>query len=365
MQDIIDCNHKQPISLLAKWMPSINTSSQEAVKEARWLAERLKLTERMYRKTMVMLRKHIAIIENNLREKKYDFDYEAVPSRAMFKYRKAFSRNDSERYLEFLNKVEAGETKMHTDNIMPYDIVGKIFNAIHGYWNPYTRNHEVSADEARSLDVMWNNLPDYTDGRNALVVVDGSGSMYGTDPSSPINVSLSLGMYFAERNNGAFHNMFMTFGHRPQMVTVPDGDIMKKTECCMKYNDCSNTDIAAVYDLLLKSAIQAHAKQEDMPETIYIVSDMEFDGDDMNGDCTTFEVAKRKFADHGYKMPPVVFWNVDSRNGNNPVRMDETGVALVSGCTPKTFEMVCSGDTDPVKFMTSTLMGERYKPIKA
>jgi len=168
----------------------------------------------------------------------------------------------------------------------------------------------MSDEEKRSLDVTWNNLPDYTDSRNALVVVDGSGSMLGLDANAPINVAVSLGLYFAERNTGKFKNMYMTFGARPKMVTVPDCNIYDKVQYCMQYNDWTNTDIMSVYNKLLDAAITSGASQDEMPETVYIVSDMEFDQACSNPDKSTFQLAKEKFENAGYKLPPIVFWNV-------------------------------------------------------
>ena len=200
----------QPVTLLAKWLPTENASSKKTKANAKMVMRCLGLTEKEYRQTVVALRKHIDIIEDHMRERKYDFDYEAVPGRAAMKYRKAFWRNDQDRYSEYLAKVNDGEAKMNTATLQPYDIVSKI--------NPY---HNLSSNEAYQLDTAWNALPDWTTGENALVMLYGSGSMYG----KPWEIGASLAIYFAERNRGPFHNKFMTFSMHPRLVEIEGNDI--------------------------------------------------------------------------------------------------------------------------------------------
>ena len=178
------------ISLLGKWLPSVNASNPETVALAKQIARAFGLTDRDYRKALVRLRAQIRILENHLREKDYSFDYAKQPSKAMFKYRRAFLRNDGERYSEFMAKVQRGEAKLHTGTLLPYEIVEPFFS----------RN--VTAEERATIDATWNAQEDFTTGENALVVIDGSGSMYAALDPRPATVALSLGVYFAERNVG-------------------------------------------------------------------------------------------------------------------------------------------------------------------
>ena len=352
------------ISLIGKWLPSANTSSSATVMAAKKIYKGLHISEKEYRRMLTLLRKNIHIIENNLREKDYTFDYSKQPSGAMLKYRNAFLKHDEERYRKYLESVEKGEATIHTGTLYPYDIVGKICNAYAGYNNTLTEN------ERKSLDVTWNNLEDFSNGRNALCVVDGSGSMYSggyynKKGPSPISVAISLGIYFAEHNKGLFKNHFITFSQNPKLVKVQGPDIVDKVRYCMQYNECANTNIQKVFTLILATALKNHIPQCDMPETVYIISDMEFDQCTDSADLSNFEYAKLLFANHGYTLPNLVFWNVDSRNEQQPVRMDETGTALVSGNSPRIFSMVVNGETDPVKFMESVILSERYEMITA
>ncbi len=340
------------VSLLAKWLPSVNTSNKEAVRAARRIAYCLGMTEAQYRRTVVTLRKRIDILENRLRVMDYTFDYSKQPALAMLKYRSAFYDNDFDRYCEYLDNVKHGNAKMHTGVLTPYDVIAPCFN-----W----RSKGLSAEERNAMDITWHALEDLGNDENALAVIDGSGSMY----PRTIAVALSLGIYFAERNKGKFRNHFITFSNRPQLVEIKGRDIVEKVRYCCQYDEVANTNIAAVFNLLLKTAVKYNLPQEELPKRLYIISDMEFDECAENAGATNFENAKRKYAEKGYTLPELVFWNVESRNAQQPVTMNENGVALVSGCSPRLFSMVASGELDPYKAMLDVLTSGRYAKISA
>jgi hypothetical protein len=372
------------VSLLGKWLPSVNAHNSDTVRCGKILAKELGMTEAMYRRTLSKLRVRIAILENNLREKNYTFDYEKQPSQAMMKYRKAFFRNDGERYREYLERVTKGTAKMNTATLFPYDIIRPIVAAQEDYsFSSFcfsctdlgyectkcvseheNSNNEMNADERKAIDATWNAQEDFTQGENALVVIDGSGSMYSGGNPQPAEVALSLGIYFAERNRGAFANHFITFSETPRMVQIKGNDIYEKVEYCKGFNEIANTNIKAVFDLILSAAIKQNIPQSELPSKIYIISDMEFDRCADNADTTNFAYAKSAFAEHGYTLPNVVFWNVDSRNRQQPVTMNEQGVILVSGSSPRVFSMIKSGKLSPISFMLDTLNSERYEKIQ-
>ena len=341
------------VSLLAKWLPSVNASNVQTVAYAKKIARFLGMTDATYRKTLVKLREHIRIIENSLREKDYTFDYSKQPSKAMFKYRKAFYRNDGERYGEFLGKVSRGEAQLHTGTLTPYEII-----------KPFFYEH-VDDQEASAIDATWNAQEDFTRDENALVVIDGSGSMYSRSDPMPATVALSLGIYYAERNTGAFHNHFITFSERPQLVEIKGETILEKVRYCHDYNEVANTNIQKVFELILRTAVKNNVPQSEMPSTLYIISDMEFDCCARGAELTNFEYAKKIFAEAGYDLPRVVFWNVQSRNKQQPVTQNEQGVALVSGCSPRIFSMLKSGILSPLGYMLDILGAERYEKIAA
>lgn len=350
------------VSLLAKWLPSVNASNADTVRKARLLCRELGMSQADYRKTLTKLRARIRIIENNLREKDYTFDYSKQPSKAMFKYRNAFLRNDGERYGTFLNGVEKGETKLNTRTLMPYEVIAPMVSLS---YCGRTREPHLSDEERRAMDITWNCLEDFTGGDNALAVVDTSGSMYWQGNPVPATVALSLGIYFAERNTGAFHNNFIIFSETPQLVEIKGDDIAAKAAYCESFNEVGNTDIQKVFELVLNAAVRNKVPQEELPSTLYIISDMEFDYCAEGAGATNFEYARRLYEENGYKLPQIVFWNVQSRTAQVPVTKNEQGVILVSGCTPRLFSMIMSGDYDPYAFMLEVVESERYECIAA
>ena len=355
--DVKAMEEKSVVSLLAKWLPSVNTSSIESVKKAKRIAKAFNMSDAIYRKTLSRLRAYIRIIENNLREKDYTFDYEKQPSKAMFKYKKAFIRNDGERYDEFISKVERGEAKLNASTLAPYEIVQPLLN--------YNGVKVLSKEEKASINATWDSLPDYGLNENAIAVIDTSGSMYMDSKPIPASVALSLGIYFAERNNGFFKNNFIEFSSRPQLIEIKGNTFFEKLRYIASFNEVANTNIEAVFDLILKTAVKNKLSQSELPAKLYLISDMEFDQVVVNAKLSNFENAKKKFEEKGYKLPDIVFWNVASRNKNQPVTKKDNGAILVSGCTPKLFDMVASGEMNPLKFMMQVIESERYAKIVA
>ena len=351
------------VSLLAKWLPSVNASNGAAVAMAKRIARSLGLTDREYRKAVVALRAKIRIIENNLREKDYTFDYAKQPSKAMFKYRAAFMRNDGERYGEYINKVNKGEAKLHAGTVMPYELVDPYLNGS-WYYNR-TSMRDITEEEKRVLNATWASLPDFGGTENALAVVDTSGSMYCSTSPKPASVALSLGLYFAERNKGLFHNHFIEFSRDAKLIEIKGETFADRLRYVASFNEVADTNVEAVFDLILRAAVRNRIPQEELPATLYLISDMEFNFCVRNAGATNFENAKRKYEAHGYRLPNVVFWNVQSRNRQQPVTMNEQGVALVSGCTPRLFSMVASGNIDPYRFMMEVVGSARYEKIAA
>ena len=355
-----DLTPNAQVSLLAKWLPSVNASNADTVRNAKRIARFLGMTDAQYRKTLVELRKKIHIIENNLRERDYSFDYAKQPSKAMFKYRKAFLRNDRKRYRAFLKAVTNGEQQLHADTLVPYEIVRSALNlSFLGF------NSKLTNDDKAALNASWAALPNFCDGRNAIAVVDTSGSMYSYDNALPAAVAFSLGLYFGERNTGIFHNHFIEFSSRPQLIEIKGQTFSDRLEYLCTFNKVADTNIEAVFDLILDAAVRNRIPQEEMPETLYFISDMEFNCCVCNASLTNFENAKQKYTKQGYTLPQIVFWNVASRNRNQPVTKNEQGVALVSGCTPRLFSMITSGDLSPYTVMMEIFSSERYARISA
>jgi len=200
-KDVEAMDNGGEVSLLGKWLPSVNASNADTIKIAKKIARFLKMDDKTYRKMLSQLRAHIRIIENNLREKDYTFDYEKQPSKAMFKYRGAFARNDAERYNNFLNRVSSGEAKLNASTLAPYELVEPYLTP-HWYNGHHSFMKEITEEERKTLNATWEALPDFGSEANALAIIDTSGSMYCDAKPLPAAVALSLGLYFAEHNSG-------------------------------------------------------------------------------------------------------------------------------------------------------------------
>ena len=352
------------VSLLGKWLPSVNASNAETVRAAKRLAKAFGLSERDYRKALVKLRARIRIIENNLRERDYTFDYAKQPSKAMFKYRRAFLRNDGERYGAFMERVQKGEAKLHTGTLLPYEIVEPCLYT-GGWWNDHCYMLPMSDEEKLALNATWAALEDFAADENALAIVDTSGSMYCQNSPLPAAVALSLGLYFAERAKGPYRNHFIEFSAHPELIEIKGETFADRLRYIASFNEIANTNLEAVFDLILDAAVDNKVPQSELPAKLYIISDMEFDACVSGAKLTNLENAKRKFARYGYRLPQLVFWNVASRNQQQPVTINDRGVALVSGCSPRIFSMAMEGELDPYAFMLSVIGTERYAPIAA
>lgn len=349
-------------SLLAKWMPSINTSSEKTKELGRWFATQLNWTERKYRKTLSAIRKKLDVVETKMCANDWDqVAYEHVPSKANLNYKDAFMKHDETRRKEYLGKVATGEVKINSAVNFPHEIV-------HKYGTGWRRQTYKTDD---TLEALWANLKDTVKGAsNILVVRDGSGSMtssIGNTDISALDVATALAIYFSERQTGEFKDKFITFSSRPEFVDLSScGTLAKKLSVCSSYNDCSNTNIEATFDLVLQTAVANKMAQEEIPDLL-IVSDMEFDGATTYGygrDMKPlFEHIADKFAAHGYKLPKLIFWNVNSRTGTIPMKENEYGVGLVSGFSTNVVKAVMSNELDPYKAILKILNSERYENI--
>lgn len=330
-------------SLMEKWMPSIGGSSN---KQAEALAKYLGLTPRNYRKYLSKARASIDITEVKMCSNRWnEINYEHTPSRTMLFNRKAFINHDNDRFREYLSKVSKGEAKINTGTLYPYDIIERVLGRV-GYESRY--GYEV--DE--TLENLWKNLKDYKCEGNSIVVADTSGSMIGR----PMGVALSLAFYFAERNKGQFANKFITFSSHPEFFEITGDTLHEKVRRATGASWGMNTDLQALFDLILQATIRFNVPEEERFDRIFIVSDMEFD---CCGPTTTnFELIKKKYADAGIKLPELIFWNVNARSGSTPVTMDESGTALVSGCSPSIFESVIGEDFNPISIMHEVI--DRY-----
>lgn len=364
-KDMQDMNDEKSISLLAKWLPSVNASSKQTKLNAKKIYTYMGLTKTEYRKSLSKLRAYLDVVERKMSAKQWsEIDYSTVPSRANLIYNNCFLRNDTERRQEFLSALTKGEVKINASTLYPCDIVHKY------YFKEFDQ----------TLEELWKALPNNVQGsENTIVVADGSGSMMTNVGSvTALDVANSLAIYFAERSTGEFKDKYITFSENPQLVDLSKGkNLREKLDIARLHCEVANTNIEAVFDLILDTAIKHKMKQEDLPKNIIIISDMEFDHCAVSNrfvdsrdyrymrlDERLFDVISQRYEDNGYKLPKLMFWNVCSRTKTIPLKENELGVMLVSGFSTNTFKMIMSNKTDPYECLIEVLNDKRYMAVE-
>lgn len=346
----MDLQSEHP-SLMAKWLPSPRTKSQTkfAVKVARGLGLRLE----DYRRIRAALNKRIDTVEIKMCAQDWDkIQYESVPGKAFMIYQKAFERHGYEKMQKFVEQIQKGEVAVKSKTLYPHEILQKALNA--------------TGTEVITLQSAWDNLPNYIkDGRQGIAVIDTSASMtWGQNPL-PILVAKAMGMYLSERLSGPYKDHYITFSERPIMAKFHGATLRDRYYNMQEI--VANTNIEAVFDLILDVAKRHRLPQEQLPTHLYIFSDMEFDSavssrdfrsDRMN---TLFEKIRNKYNTYGYDMPTLIFWNLNARNNQHPVTQHESGAALVSGFSPSTFQYIMEGVIlTPYQTMLKVLNAPRY-----
>lgn len=372
----LDVQCKTP-SLLAKWLKSENTSSKESRKLAQRTREYLGMTHKQYRKTLSILRERINVLERLMSAGKWnEIEFDKIPSRAGMIYKNAFARHDLERaksekevqtYADF---AKDDTKKVNAKTLYPYECVAEATKLFDCSWYG-SSGIKVGMNDTTRLMVnkYWDNLSDYFNGAsfNGLAVVDTSGSMTGSSASAPINVAISLGLYCAEKAKGPFAGHYVSFASRPQLIKTEGVDFVDKVYRIYKTNLVDNTNIEATFDLLLNTALKNNCSQDDLPQNILIISDMEFDsargyyGRGSNTE-TLMEGIARKWQAHGYEMPKLIYWNVQARQNNIPQNLGCGLISYVSGMSPSIFETLMSGKTG-YDLMMEKLNSERYACI--
>jgi hypothetical protein len=384
----LDVQCKTP-SLLAKWLKSENTSSSES----RALGDKTRryfgMTHKQYRKTLSILRERINVLERLMSAGEWDkIEYDKIPSKAGLIYKNAFARHDIERmkagvqsYAEF---AKDSSTTVNAKTLYPYEVVSKAMNFMGcDIWSNY-HNRSLDDTDRLMINKYWDNLENYFQeaSLNAMAVVDVSGSMCGSEASAPINVAISLGLYCAEKAKGPYAGHFMTFSSNPSLVKVEGVDFCDKVARMSHADWGGSTDIEACFNLMLDVAVRNNLSQDEIPDSLIIISDMEFnycttnlanwrryaygytstyDFDD-SWPKTLMETMEERWKSHGYKMPALTFWNVQARQNNIPMTA-KNGVQFVSGMSPSIFKMVME-NKNAYDLMYSVLDSERYDCIK-
>lgn len=348
--DLRDMDREKSISLLAKWMKSFNASSKDSKKLALKTAKELRLSLKDYRKTLSRMRKYIDVTERKMSGNKWhEIDYSNVPSKAMNIYNNAFVQHDLERFNNYLSNVREGKDKINASTLYPYEIIEKYMYS-ESYINPV-------------FEEQWKSLPNYIldDKTNILIMADVSGSMRGR----PMATAISLSMYFAERNHGMFQNYFMTFSRNPKLVEIYGKSVFEKCKNIERSEWNRNTNIEKAFKMVLSVALKSGISKEEMPKSIIIISDLEFDQMVQDSDWLFYDSMEKQFNEAGYDIPNIVFWNVNSLSNVYHVASNRKGVQLASGSSAATFRAVIDNiGCTPYETMLNVLNNPVYDRIK-
>lgn len=379
-KDVETMQHGEPISLLAKWLPSVNTSSADTRRCARFLAKKFEMSEKEYRKTLSALRAYGNVVEVKMSASRWEeIEYQKVPAKANLKYDVAFRRHDEKRRSEYLFDVLMGKAKLNGKGIMPYEVIHRFFKA-------QTYQTDGLEDDMLS-ELMWKHMIEQGfenewGFEDCIVVADGSGSMRahasGSTSVTAIEICDSLAIYFAEQLKGIFHNKAITFSAHPRLIDLEAGKNLKeKIEIMMAHNEISNTNIEAVFDMLLRMAVSNKVSKEELPKQVLIISDMEFDSasrpnkwdsKDENWEIFTpalFEIIEKRFEAAGYKVPRLIFWNVCGRTDTIPKVDNKEGICLLSGFSQNAMKIAADKEEkDPYKSLLSVLDSPRYQKVE-
>lgn len=326
-QDCHNYYEKQPISLLAKWLPSANASSKATRRLAKIAFRKLHFfNEKEYRTVIHQLREHLRVVENLMSHGRWEeINYEAVPSKAMLRYRNAYAKRDNERFREYQQKLAKGEAKINASTLYPYDLVEKYTN--HGYYTARIKEDEI-------VEAQWKALPNYlTKPKNILVMADVSGSMSGR----PMDTSIGLAIYFAERNQGDYHNLYMTFTDKPHYVQIKEeATLAQKVHQVMVTDVGYNTNLEKAFETILKTAVTMNVSPENMPEALVVISDMEIDNYMRWYGVDFVDEMKKRFEAEGYQFPKLILWNVEARKDTFLTQSQD--VIMISGHSPSQFK---------------------------
>ena len=345
---------KQPCSLLAKWIKTPDASSDKTRTLGILTAKKLGYSVYDFKRLLRKLRKYIDVIEAKMSTGRWtEIDYSAVPSRAMMVYRRAFGRHDYEGFGKFLNSLEKGETKINASTLYPYDLVEKVMKD--NGWGRYR------FEEDPVVEAQWKALPNYVEpGTNAIVIADTSGSMMVNGEGRPLYSALGLAVYFAEHNTGAYHNLFMSFSSDSEVHKIKGETLAQKLQSIKLEYLGENTNLKRAFERILTIAKDNQIPTEEMVKSIIVISDMEIDSSG-NKNWTFYDQMKQMYADAGYEIPNIIFWNVNSRNDVFHADSNRKGVQLVSGQSASTFkQLVGSIGMTPVEMMLKVINSGRY-----
>lgn len=350
-EDILHDKKGESVSLLAKWLPSENTTSRKTRQLATRFRKALEMSSKSYRRMLSTLRKNIDVVERKMSSNQWgEINYQGVTSKANLIYRNAFMKHDEERRTKYLEDLSNGDVKINAGKMYLYDITSKYSNML----------YRGVVDD--TLEALWNAQEVPKDYNDILVVRDGSGSMttsaFGTSVSV-LDIADALTIYTSQHNKSEYYkDKFITFSSSPKVVDLSGcSTLYTKLSRLKDYDDWSTTNVERVFDLILETSVKNKVDAKDLPSTVLVVSDMQFNsamGTNFNND-TLFEKIANMFEVHGYKLPKLVFWNVASYNDTVPLQKNDNGLVIMSGFSKNNIDMILHDNLDPLEVLKAEL----------
>ncbi|KFK25559.1 hypothetical protein AALP_AA8G130500 [Arabis alpina] len=376
------------ISLAAKWCPSLDSSFDKATLICESIAKKLfpresnpeyegieeahyayRVRDRLRKQALVPLRKTLQLPEVYMGASDWEsLPYNRVASVAMKSYKEIFLKHDAERFQKYLNDAKEGKTKIAAGAVLPHEIFGEL----------------NGGDGGQVAELQWQRMVDDLKKKgsltNCIAISDVSGSMNGT----PMEVAVALGLLVSELSEDPWKGKLITFSANPELHLVKGIDLKTKTEFVRRMQWDMNTDFQKVFDLILRVAVEAKLKPEEMIKRVFVFSDMEFDEARRSqphygrgsysrsgpaadaGWETNYEAIVRKYRERGYggSVPQIVFWNLRD-SISTPVMGSQKGVALVSGFSKNLLKMFLDndGEIDPMMIMEAAISKEEYQKL--
>jgi hypothetical protein len=325
--------------LCAKWMPRKGPVAIE-------LRKVMGMSPKQYRKTLVNLTN---VVEQKMCAKEWDkIDFGKLPSIASKQYMSAFHRNASIQYIAYKAALMKGEAKINASAIFPHDVI-----------------RGMRYGDAAVGMAQWEALPNFLGDDKIIPMVDVSGSM--GCPAGPgitcMEVAVALGLYIADKQQGAYNGMFLTFSQTPELIQLK-GNLVVKMSQMMRSKWGMSTNVESAFKLILDLAVKNSVPREDMPKYLLILSDMQFNRCVENPSDSAIGMIRRMYETAGYEMPKIVFWNLNAMYGNKPGMTFDKDVAMVSGFSPAIMKSILKAEKfDPISVVLDVINGERYSGI--
>ncbi len=388
------------ISLAAKWAPSACMRTKKSKGKSRLMIEALNrlmseskicFREKEYRQMLSALRKHLKVLERTMCDNNWDkIDFNSVSSNAMQLYGKknisdgkeikrrritfertpkpgAFLRHCKESFIQWSEGLKMGKNaigesvKVNASQLFPHEIVKEVWKM-------------KDSEENLILEAQWKVIEEDVKSRgilnNCLFVTDVSGSMLQVIDNSnttAMDIAISLSLLGSRCSSGSFKNQLVTFSSSPSFFQVPEGNLIGavKSIHCMEWG--ISTNLQSVFEMILSHAYMFNISESEMPKTLCIISDMEFDIATKSNDTTNYQEIKQKYADAGFKLPTICFWNVASHSNQFPVVANDSGTILLSGYSSSMLSLIMShgmsSEINPWTIVQQILESDAYKSI--